>query len=169
MLVMYIFKDRPTPLAMVVVVLVGLIVACSIAAISLAVMHYQESLMATTTIAIEMKAAVADCPSLPRVASATSLKRGATPVPLGSDMGCRTACKLRHRSNSCCSPMASNPDHIDISSICDTQETMDSAMVQEILGSVDANHVRETQVLLRSYNWDLEELLQEEVTLGKAL
>ncbi|GIL66194.1 hypothetical protein Vafri_19788, partial [Volvox africanus] len=168
MIAIYTFIERPSPSAVLVGILVGLIVLCSIAAISLAIMHYHESSISTKTMAVDLKAAVAAGPALPGVSSATNLKRGGTPVALGSDMGCFTTCKLRHKSNSCCSPMASNPDHMDISSIFDTQETMDSAMVQEILGSVDANHVRETQVLLRSYNWDLDELLQEEVNLGKA-
>ncbi|GIM02488.1 hypothetical protein Vretimale_7336 [Volvox reticuliferus] len=108
------------------------------------------------------QAIVAAGPALPRVASVTSLKRGVAPMRLSYDVGGRMGGKVRHKSNSCCGLMASNPEHMDLSSICDTQEAMDSAMVQEILGSVDANHVRETQVLLSSFNWDLDELLHEE-------
>ncbi|KAG2449244.1 hypothetical protein HYH02_005990 [Chlamydomonas schloesseri] len=48
-------------------------------------------------------------------------------------------------------------------SLYDTQETMDSATVQEILGSVDAHHVHDTKLLLSACNWDMDELLMREM------
>ncbi|KAG2436294.1 hypothetical protein HXX76_006605 [Chlamydomonas incerta] len=48
-------------------------------------------------------------------------------------------------------------------SLYDTQETMDSATVQEILGSVDAHHVYDTKLLLSACNWDMDELLMREM------
>ncbi|KAG2487121.1 hypothetical protein HYH03_014234 [Edaphochlamys debaryana] len=51
---------------------------------------------------------------------------------------------------------------LDTTSLLDTQETMDSATVGEILGSVDHSHVLETQVLLSSFQWNLDELMATE-------
>ncbi|GIM02489.1 hypothetical protein Vretimale_7336 [Volvox reticuliferus] len=67
------------------------------------------------------QAIVAAGPALPRVASVTSLKRGVAPMRLSYDVGGRMGGKVRHKSNSCCGLMASNPEHMDLSSICDTQ------------------------------------------------
>ncbi|GLC46799.1 hypothetical protein PLESTB_001802000 [Pleodorina starrii] len=176
-------SDPSAGLSIVVAALVGVIGVCTIAAITLAVVHFKESAnkpsLQERLRPDSMYGAPAGGFSLHRVSSNTSLKNSRRPnaatggaaaaappvVPTAGDSSPRVGSggKLRHRPQSGVSLSASN---VDMNSMLDTQETMDSAMVQEILGSVDAHHVRETQVLLHSFNWNLEELLYQEVSQG---
>ncbi|PNH06331.1 hypothetical protein TSOC_007300 [Tetrabaena socialis] len=61
------------------------------------------------------------------------------------------------------SQVASMSDMFDTFESGMSRESIDSQTVQSILGSVDERQVHETQILLSSCNWDLDELLQREI------
>ncbi|GFR46060.1 hypothetical protein Agub_g7530, partial [Astrephomene gubernaculifera] len=99
-------------------------------------------------------------------ANASAMAAATMPVKISSGGDCSGNCGSRRTTGGgTTSPhLMSSLDCTDgCSNILDTNDTLNSiASIEEVLGSVDASQLRETQALLESCQWDLQELLRWE-------